>query len=264
MLVQNVRKLLQSGTSALAIGLLIAGGVVMAASVVLPTPVMAAEGNQGAGGNDGGHAEGDGGHAGNGPQAQGNGAGGSGDHGTPGGGEDSDESDGRGPEYGKPETGTTGGAPIWAQEGIPEVDLGRLNVARSPRHVLDQAYNEALATLTPSMLELYSMSLPEVQDYLANHWDEAVLLDSPLQNLALLQDAFDGTSVLNTYLDQDNSVDTLAAIFLGVASDKTVPITVDAVEAVTTILGYNLTDAQIAQLAANAELVRQAVLTGHG
>jgi len=264
MLSKNTRKLLQSGVSAFAIGLLIAGGIAIAATVVLPTSAIAADGNRG-GGNDGaGQAQGAGGQAGNGPQFEGNGAGGSGDHGTPGGGEDSEESDGRGPEYGKPESGTTGGAPIWAQEGIPEVDLGRLNVARSPRHVLDQAYEEALATLTPSMLDFYSMSLTEVQDYLVNHWDEAEFLDSPLQNLALLQDVLDGTSVLNTYLEPDNSVDTLAAIFLGVASDKTVPITIETVEAVTTILGYDLTDAQIELLAANAELVRQAVLTGHG
>ncbi len=48
------------------------------------------------------------------------------------------------------------GRPTWAQEGIPDVDLGRLNVARSPNHVLDRAFDEAIASFTPEMTAFYS------------------------------------------------------------------------------------------------------------
>ena len=47
-----------------------------------------------------------------------------------------EDSDGKGPQAGS--GGSEGGKPAWAQEGIPEVELGRLNVARSPDKVLDQ------------------------------------------------------------------------------------------------------------------------------
>jgi hypothetical protein len=32
-----------------------------------------------------------------------------------------------------------GGPPVWTREGIPEVEVGRRNVVRAPRHVLDRA-----------------------------------------------------------------------------------------------------------------------------
>jgi hypothetical protein len=54
------------------------------------------------------------------------------------------------------------------------------------------------------------------------------------------------------------------AAFLGVASDKAIPITADTVTAVTTILGAPMTGAAAAALAADAEAIRVAVQTGHG
>jgi len=54
------------------------------------------------------------------------------------------------------------------------------------------------------------------------------------------------------------------AVFLGVASDKTVPITTETVIAVTTILGYPITGDDAEDLAKDAEAVRIAVLAGHG
>ena len=73
----------------------------------------------------------------------------------------------------------------------------------------------------------------------------------------------DGTSVLE---DEGviNEPDVLAAVFLGSASDKTVEITSDTADAVATILGYELNDAQAAALAADAEAIREAILDGHG
>ena len=58
---------------------------------------------------------------------------------------DTTDSDKKGPRFGggtntsKPAPGTTGGRPVWAKEGIPAVELGRLSVARAPAHVIDKA-----------------------------------------------------------------------------------------------------------------------------
>lgn len=173
-------------------------------------------------------------------------------------------SDGKGPQAGGPATtGASGGKPNWAQEGIPEVELGRLSVARSPQKVLDKSLAEALNTLSPEMIAFYDQSLQDMIEDLSLNWDEIALIDSPLQNLALLQDALDGSSAL-TALGVGTDLDTLVAVFLGVASDKTLPISADTVIAVTTILGTPITGAEAEALAADAESVRIAVVAGHG
>ncbi|WP_407494290.1 hypothetical protein [Pseudooceanicola sp. MF1-13] len=216
-------------------------------------------------GNGNGNGDGSGQGAGG---ANGQGSGGSGghsdghDHDTDAGDSDEGDSDGRGPEYGQP-SGDAGGKPDWAQEGIPEVELGRLNVARSPAHVLNQALEEALSTFTPAMLDFYNLSLEDAISALRNDWDNLTLYDSPLQNLALLDAALSGTNSLSTY-GVINDLGTLASIYLGLASDKTVTISDDTAEAVSIILGHDLTDAQIDALAASAEAVRLAALDGHG
>lgn len=206
-------------------------------------------------GNQGGQGQGgSGSQAGQGNQGgQGTGQGGPGD-----------DLDGKGPQAGGPSTsGSGGGKPVWAQEGIPEVELGRLSVARSPDQVLQRAYDEALASLSPEMVDFYSMSLDEMILELSTNWDNITIIDSPLQNLALLEDALDGTSQL-TSLGVTNTNDTLMAVFLGVASDKNVAISPDTAIAVSTILGTPLSDAEAAALAADAEAIRIAVLAGHG
>ena len=177
----------------------------------------------------------------------------------------STDSDAKGPQAGAPsDAGSGGGKPTWAQEGIPEVELGRLSVARSPDQVLDRAYVEALASLTPEMISFYSLSFDDLIENLSLNWDGISFIDSPLQNLALLKDALDGTSVLVTDKDVTNDTDTLLAVFLGIASDKTIPISADTVIAVTTILGTPITGADAVALAAEAEAIRIAVLAGHG
>lgn len=173
------------------------------------------------------------------------------------------DSDSKGPQAGGPaDTGSSGGKPVWAQEGIPEVELGRLSVARSPDQVLDRAYAEAIATIAadPTIAAFYELSLAEMIETLSLEWDETTIVDSPLQNLALMQDVLDGTN--DTGLDNDN--DTLLAVFLGVASDKAVSISTETVIAVTTILGDPITGDDAAALAADAEAIRIAVLAGHG
>ncbi|MYM57032.1 hypothetical protein [Thalassovita mangrovi] len=173
-----------------------------------------------------------------------------------------DESDGEGPQAGQP-TGDQGGSPNWAEGRIPEVELGRLNVARSPSHVLDQAYTEAVNNITQDMLDFYNMTLEEMVDALRNDFENQTYIDSPLANLALLRDALDGTSAL-TDLGVTTDVDTLMAVFLGVASDKGVTVTTDTAIAVSTILGEPLSEEDAEALAADAEAIRDAVEDGHG
>ncbi|MDU8942352.1 hypothetical protein [Ovoidimarina sediminis] len=216
-------------------------------------------GGEGHGGDHGeDHAEAsDHGQQGQGPQAGGGGTGGQG-QGAP-----DPDSEGRGPKYGQG-SGETGGKPVWAQEGIPEIELGRLNVARSPDHVLERAYDEALSNFTAEMAEFYNLTLEEAITELSLNFDDLVFIDSPLQNLALLKDALDGASILNTLPEVSNSNDTLLAMFLGTASDKTVEVTPDTAYAVSLILGYELTEDQAIALAADAEAIRIAILAGHG
>lgn len=172
-----------------------------------------------------------------------------------------DSSEGVGPQAGSP-SHDDGGQPAWAQEGIPEIELGRLNVARSPEKVLDQAYDEALLAL-PASADFYNQSLEDIKDALANDWDNLTLVDSPLSNLALLKDAMDGEIDLSS-VGITNDAFTLAAVFLGVASDKTVPITEDTVLALSVIFDVPVSDAYVATLAYHAEEIREAVLEGHG
>lgn len=160
-------------------------------------------------------------------------------------------------------SGGESGRPVWAQEGIPEVELGRLNVARSPDQVLDRAYAEALGSMTPAVLEFYGNDLEGMISELSLNWDQISFIDSPLQNLALLREALDIQSVLTTR-GINASNDTLMAVFLGSASDKEIPITANTVLALTTILDRPVTASQAAALAADAERIRIAILAGHG
>jgi hypothetical protein len=155
------------------------------------------------------------------------------------------------------------GRPAWAQEGITEVELGRLNVARSPGRVLDRAYAEALSSFTNDVAAFYQLDLPSMERELSRNWDGVHIIDSPLQNLALMRDALDGTSSLRSIGITTNN-DTLLAAFLGTASDKTIPVTGDTALAVSAILGQPLSPSAAAKLAEDAERIRQAILEGHG
>ena len=269
-------------TTALATGLLITG---MAAPLVVgfANVAVAAEGSgegsggQGSGGqggsdshsdsdthDDSDHEDSD--HGSGGENAGGANSEGQNGQGNQGGGEGQtgpdETSEGVGPQAGSPSHDDDGGKPAWAQEGIPEIELGRLNVARSPEKVLDQAYEEALLAL-PASADFYNQSLEDIKDALANDWDNLTLVDSPLSNLALLKDAMDGEIDLSS-VGITNDAFTLAAVFLGIASDKTVPITEETVIALAVIYDIPVSDAYVATLAYHAEEVREAVLEGHG
>lgn len=194
------------------------------------------------------------------------GQGGQGTH-VPGGidkGEDSD--DRKGPQYGGSGAGSTGaegGKPVWAQEGIPEVELGRMNVARAPEQVLRRQLDEALASFTPEMATYYNMTLSDYINALKTEYDSVLRLNSPLANLALYKDLIlnSGTSLPGVTDD----VAKLSAIFIGTASDKELPITADSIKAINAILDLpTISDEAAAALAANADDVREAISVGHG
>ncbi len=201
-------------------------------------------------------------------------------------GEEGTSSDKKGPRFGggtstrKPEGGTTGGRPVWAKEGIPAVELGRLSVARAPASVLGHALTETLSnwtttgtttmtlvidgvTKTITVAQLYSYPASKFAEIVATNYALIVRVDSPLENLALLQNyATTGVVPLTGVLPATKT--DLMGVFLGSASDKTIPISTDTVIAMNTILGLNLTPTEIASVAVAAEEVRVAILSGHG
>lgn len=251
-------------------------GVGLAAGMVPHDPIFGASpvaaqshggggGGQGGGGHGGGGAGGGGGGHGGGGEEGGDHGGEDGDHGGEDGGEEEEGGAGQGGAGqggGNAEAG--GGRPAWAQEGIPEVELGRLSVARSPEHVLDRALAEVLANLTPEQIAFMNLDLEVMLENLRTSFADLALVDSPLQNLALLRELLEDPNALATY-GITNDTMTLMALYIGMASDKTLEVSVDTVIAVTTILGYPITDeAVLAELQAKAEDIREAVLEGHG
>jgi hypothetical protein len=122
--------------------------------------------------------------------------------------------------------------------------------------VLDRAYAEALSTFSEEVAAFYRLDLAGMERDLATTWDNIRFIDSPLQTLALMRDALDGRSALRDVgITTDN--DTLLAVFLGTASDKSMPVTTETALAISAILGQPLSQAE-------AERIRQAILEGHG
>jgi len=244
--------------SAIALGIVVAGGALVSPALFEFAPAYAQD--DGAGGGDGG--SGNAGGQGAGGQGNQGGQDNQGGRGAGQGGPD-DDSDSAGPQAGGPTgDGSGGGRPAWASEGIPEVELGRLSVARSPDHVLDRAYDEAMLAIG-DMSDFYNLSLDDMITELSLNWDEITLIDSPLQNLAIFRDALDGNIDLSSY-GITNDAFTILAVTLGVASDKTLPITADTAYALSVIFEMPLSEADSIALAAAAEAIRIAVLAGHG
>jgi hypothetical protein len=274
------------GFVATAVALLLLGTVVIPCATLGPVWAETHEdgdnggGGRGSGGaQDDGHDDAESGHEEGGEAGRGGSGGGGHENGAESGHDSGghDDGAGEGGEGKGPQAGGDGdgegrgqgagaggaGRPVWAQEGIPEVELGRLNVARSPDQVLDRAYAEALSTFSQEVAAFYRLDLAAMERELATNWDNVRIIDSPLQNLALLRDALDGRSVLrDAGITTDN--DTLLAVFLGTASDKSMPVTTDTALAISAILGQPLSQAEAAALAEEAERIRQAILQGHG
>ncbi len=159
-----------------------------------------------------------------------------------------------------------GGRPVWAQEGIPEVELGRLNMGRAPAFVLARALDEAALRYDPeTMATFYGLDAESAAALLESDYASVIRLDSPQQNLALYRDVMmDFPQPLLPGLQPASQLD-LAAIYLGSAADKAIPITEESVIAINRILGLVPLDAgDQAALALKADTVRIGLATGHG
>lgn len=186
------------------------------------------------------------------------------------------DSDGT-PHRGQPAAGTRGGRPVWAGDGaIPEVELGRMNVSRAPVRVLESRYAELLANwatmgvtsvtlggVTYTVAQLYSLPAAQYAALLTAYYDQIVRIDSPLENLAILRVIYLAPTTLLPGITPASTSD-LAAIAIAAASDKTIPISINTVVALNTILGLSIPSDQVPYIATQAELVRQAILLGHG
>lgn len=241
--------------------------IVLGSTSLVAGPTFAQDGGgagQGQGGPGGNDSAGQGNAGGNDNAGQGSGGSGQGQGGP------SEDSDAQGPGAGQPADGDRGGKPVWAEEGVPEVELGRLSVIRSPDQVLDRALAEVIATFDAAALsDLYEMSADDFGDYILLHWNDAdfVMIDSPLQNLAVLEALWTKIDVGLPGVDVPTEQDKLelAAILIGSASDKEVPVTYNTVLALAIIVGAeNLSEADIQYIATQAEAVRVDVSTAHG
>jgi len=199
----------------------------------------------------------------------------------------SSDSDAKGPKFGgdgsKPTPGTQGGKPAWAQEGLPaDLELGRLNVARAPAQVIDRSLEEALSTLSPAfynaVIAIADNTAMSAADKLAALKSLVVLsftdttmvrVDSPLQNLGLYKDILADSKIVAPTATFDASTSAtrlllLTAVFVGSASDKTVPVSTATVDALNKIMTLTLpAGVTSAEVAVWAEAVRQAIVVGH-
>lgn len=252
---KKTTKLLMSGLSALAI--------ITCVSPIVTIPAMA-QNSQGKG--QGGPND----DAGQGNQGQGNqgqGAQGSQGQGGPNVTAGEEDSDRRGPQYGQPSADEPrGGRPDWGGEDYPEVELGRLSVIKSPDRVIDRAFDEVIANFdADASAQYYEMTAAEFAQTAETSWDSMTIIDSPLENLALLRELWTTgeTSLPGVNLSSTNLYE-LSAILIGVASDKELPVTEDTVRALSIIIGVSLPDSAIASIADKAEDVRDGVAIGHG
>lgn len=130
--------------------------------------------------------------------------------------------------------------------------------------MLERALAEVLNNFDPAAsASLYSMSAAQFADYVEANWDSVTIVDSPLENLALLSEYWNTGSTSLPGVTPASATD-LSGILLGAASDKNVPISNDTVEAIATIMGVSMSDSTVNSIATKAEDVRLAILAGHG
>jgi len=167
---------------------------------------------------------------------------------------------GRGASAGS--SGTRGGTPVWSREGIPEVELGRLNVARSPNQVLARQLSEALIAINANPTLYSAATLDAVRAAILS--GKVTRVDSPLANLALYRDLLQDGKIDGATFSPALSPADLAAVFLGSASDKTIKVTPETVQAINVILGVSLpAGVTNADVAGKADAVREAIWTEH-
>lgn len=117
--------------------------------------------------------------------------------------------------------GGGGGRPVWAQEGVPEdVELGRMNVARSPTGALQNALDE-----------VYAHTLDKDGDGVLDADADIDAIDSPHANLALFGEAISGDRQVEGSWSLDD-----AARFLGKATEMNNPVEPETVQALLLIM----------------------------
>lgn len=200
----------------------------------------------------------------------------------------SEDSDAQGPRFGgsgsKPTAGTQGGKPVWAQEGVPsDLELGRLSVVRAPAHVIDKSLATALAELQPAFYNqimaiasnngmTFEQKVAALQNLVKLSFTDTnlVRIDSPLENLGLYKDLLVDGKIVAAAGAYDTTASAtqalfLAAVFVGSASDKTIPVSTATVDAINKIMALTLpSGVTSADVAAVAEAVRQAIAEAHG
>ena len=159
---------------------------------------------------------------------------------------------------------TGSGRPLWAAGGIPKVELGRLNVARAPSQVLDRARLEAIAETAGSVPPIFAMNATDAAAVLSKDSETVARLHSPLQNLALYRELMVFGSIGELNVHPASRLD-LAAILLGSAANRELPVSGDTVKAVNTLLGLiELPAGERDELAGKADAIRSALVAGHG
>ena len=129
-----------------------------------------------------------------------------------------------------------------------EVELGRLSVGRSPTRVLAAQYEEAINSINTST----SVSLDASGRIVLTLADGTLkTIDSPLENLALYVELLNTGTLggldasklgdLSYLVDGTLTAKDLqmAASFFAAASDKTIPVTIDSIEYMNSILGID-------------------------
>jgi len=118
------------------------------------------------------------------------------------------------------------------------------------------------------MAALYNLDADQAAILLETNFRDISRYDSPVQNLALYKDLFIFGETQLGRIDPNiapASLLDLAAIFLGSASDKTIPISEDTVIALNRNLGLvELSPEDRRTLATKAETVSASILIGHG
>lgn len=117
--------------------------------------------------------------------------------------------------------------------------------------------------LTPEAVAYYNLSVNDAISQLTPDWDGTTMVDSPLQNLALVRDILKGGTAMQEAGVTNNS-GTLLAMLIAAASDKNLAISTETVVALTTIFGVPLTGASAESIAKAADAIRVAIAIGHG
>lgn len=157
-----------------------------------------------------------------------------------------------------------GRRPVWAGPDFPEVELGRLNVARAPSRVLDHGRILAEEETPAHPESFYGLSADEAALLLSEAFEQVERFHSPVQNLALYRELMTFGQIEFFDFEPASQLD-LAAILLASAAERTKPINQDTVTALNLILGLiDLTPAETQILASKAETVRTGMDIGHG